>query len=201
MSILRVITMFGFLFLAACATREVTPSGLNLMSESVYQATVEKYSDTIEVYDGLNNTITIKGTILNSQVAMAQLDQNARLFLWDQTKFAEEKKKTEDNLKKEISIFVSFYTPTRKHDDLHKSKTLWKIFLDAEGRRFEGKATKIKLLTEEVRRLYWYHGRFTTPYTLTFQVPAALVERTTSKLTITGPVGSASLNFPALAAP
>lgn len=197
----RLLSLLGLLALAACATQEITPTGITLMSEGAYHSIVDEYSDSTERYSGLYNTISMRGTILNTKVSHAMLDQNARLFMWDQTKYNEELKKTDDNLKKEIQVHLSFYTPERKHDDLHKSKTLWKIFLDAGGRRFEGKAVKIKLLPAEIQGMYSYHNRFTTPYTVTFAVPAALVENKATKLTVTGPVGSAFLNFAALGAP
>jgi hypothetical protein len=197
-SFTRLIALSGLILVTACATEVVTPTGLTLMSESVYNSVIADYSDAIERYDGLYNIITMRGTILNSKVAHAQLDQNARHYMWDQTKYTEEKNKTDEGLKKELQVHLSFYTPDRKHDDLQKSKTLWKIFLDSEGRRYEGKAIKVKLLPAEIIGLYSYHDHFTTPYTLTFAVPAALVENKATKLTITGPVGSASLNFKGL---
>ena len=201
LSLTRLFVSFAFLGLAACASQEVTPTGLTLMSDGAYQDVVAEYTNSVEKYDGLYNTISMRGTILNSKVAHAQLDQNARHYMWDQTKYNEERAKTDESLKKEIQLHLSFFTPDRKQDDLHKSKTLWKIFLDCEGRRYEGKAVKVKLLPIEVMALYPYHNTFTTPYTITFAVPAALVENKPTKLTVTGPVGSASLSFPAIVTP
>lgn len=181
-----------------CASRETLPSGLNIMSESKYQSVVDEYSDSTERYSGLYNTITMRSTLVNSKVAQAQLDQNARIFLWDQNKFNEEATKTSQRLAKETEVFISFYTPTRKHDNLHRSKTLWKIFLDVNGKRYEGKASKIKLLLPEVQGLYAYHTTFATPYSVIFPVPVSQVEKFDSKLTVTGPIGTANVNFPAV---
>ena len=184
---------------ASCATRDTTSTGLNVMSESAYQSIVDEYSDSTERYSGLYNTITMRSTILNSKVAHAQLDQNARLFLWDKAKYDDESKKVDQKLNKESEIFLSFYTPTRKHDNLNRSKTLWKIFLDVDGKRYEGKATKIKLLTTELQSIYPYHNSFSTPYSLIFPVPMKTIEKSNAKLTITGPVGSANQNYPGMA--
>jgi hypothetical protein len=92
-------------------------------------------------------------------------------------------------------MFLSLYTPERKHDDLHKNKTLWKIFLDSQGRRYEGKAVKIKLLTNEIQAMYPEHTRFATPYLVTFPVSTKSVDGQPTKLTLTGTVSSVSLDF------
>ncbi len=195
----NVITTAIFAFgMMACATRDVTPTGLNVMSESAYQSIVDEFSDSTERYSGLHNTITMRSTLINSKVAHAQVDQNARLFLWDKAKYDEESAKAGQKVNKETEIFLSFYTPTRKHDNLHRSKTLWKIFLDVDGKRYEGKAVKIKLLTTEVQGLYPYHNNFSTPYMISFPVPVSKIEKTNIKLTITGPVGSATQSYPPL---
>lgn len=138
----------------------------------------------------------LTATILNSRVTTAQTDQMARLYIWDANKYTQEKVKADDKITKETEFFVSFFTPERKHDDLHKNQTLWKIFLDAGGKRYEGKVKKIKLLTEEIQGMYSYHNRFSTPYSVIFPIAARDIESLKDiKLTITGPVGSATLEF------
>lgn len=181
--------------LTACASAPENPHGLQLISESEFESVTENYTEKTQVYSGLYNIMDISATLVNTPVAKAQLDQNARLYQWDTAKMTTEKVKSDENLNKETDIFISFYTPERKHDDLHKNQTLWKIFLDANGKRYEGKVKKIKLLTDEIRGLYPYHNRFATPYTITFPISVHSVESSSAKLTITGPVGSASLEF------
>jgi hypothetical protein len=190
--------LLGLLFLTACATQEVTPTGLHLMTESQYEKTIDTYSDGTETYNGLYNAVNVRGTILNSRVALAEVDQDARLYQWDQNKYNEERQKALDKVNKSTEVFISFFTPERKHDDLQKFDSLWKVFLDVNGQRFEGKVTKIKLQTVEVQRLYAYHTRFSTPYLIEFPIAAKKIENLPAKLTITGPAGSAQLKFSAL---
>lgn len=183
------------LLLASCASSTITKNGLSVMSESNYQTLVDKWSDHIEDYNGLNNTVTIMATLLNPEMAMAQLDQNARVFQWDESTLNSEKQKVEKNLNQQTEIFVSFYSPERKWDDLSKSKTLWKIFLDVNGQRYEGKATKIKLLPREIQNLYHYHTSFASPYMISFPVSARQVDNKPARLIFTGAIGSIALNF------
>lgn len=187
--------LLSALFLVSCASSTVNKSGLSIISEDQYETIVDKWTDHIEDYNGLNNTVTIKATLLNPEAAIAQLDQNARVFQWDQITFDNEKKNLENRMTSQTEVFVSFYSPERKWDDLYKSKTLWKIFLDVDGQRYEGKATKIKLLPREIQSLYHYHTSFASPYTITFPVSARSLEGKSVRLTFTGAVGSVNLNF------
>lgn len=188
-----------FLFVG-CATTNSTSAALKLIPESDYQMVLESQTQRKQVYSGLYNIMDLTATLLTSKVVEAQTDQFARLYLWDENKYSQEKAKSQEKISKETEVFVSFFTPERKHDDLHKNQTLWKVFMDLSGngenKRVEGKTKKIKLLTEEIQGFYPYHNRFATPYTITFPIPMKQVESYTDvKLTITGPVGSATVNF------
>lgn len=184
-----------FLFLSACASYEVTPSGNTLRTTGNYMDVIEKYTDKTRRYSGFYNTMDMEATVINSSVAEAQLGQSSMLYQWDDKKFAEEKAKYEARLNKETEIFLSFFTPEKKNDDLFKENTIWKIFLDIDGKRFEGKAKKIKLQLAEIEGLYPYHNRFYTPYSVTFPIPMKSIEGKALKMTITGAVGSGELNF------
>lgn len=183
---------------SSCTTKPVEGMESNIISQSDYEKILEQNTKSIEKYNGLYNTANVSATLLRPSMVQTQLKQSARLYQWDPVKFQDELKKKTDQMAKTTEIFVSFYTPEKKHDDLNKSQTLWKIFLDVEGKRFEGKATKIKLLTNEVQGLYPYHTRFGTPYNITFPVSATSVGTNPAKLTITGTVDSISLDFQSL---
>lgn len=190
--------LLGLVFvslLSACASYEVTPSGRTLRTADEYMDILEQNSDKLRTYSGFYNVLDVEGLALNSKVAAAQLDQSTRLYQWTDSKFEEEKVKFEQRLSKQSEFFISFFTPERKNDDLFKADTVWRIFLDTDGRRFEGKATRIKVPLAEIQGLYPFHNRFATPYTFTFPVPMRSIEGKEMKVTITGPVGSGSLIF------
>lgn len=184
-----------FLLSACASTYEVTPAGHTIKTKDDYMEVIEKYSDQVRQYSGFYNTLDFQATLLNSTVAQAQLAQSSMLYQWDEKRFTEEKGKYENRLSKETEVFLSFYTPERKNDDLFKDSTIWKIFLDVDGRRYEGKAKKIKLQLAEIEGLYPYHNRFYTPYSVIFPVPVRSIEGKPMKMTITGAVGSGVLNF------
>lgn len=184
------------LFLAACAsTYEVTPAGRTLRTADEYTEVLTANSDKLRTYSGFYNVLDVEAVSVNSVVAQAYLEHNARLYQWTDAKFSEEKTKMEQRLSKQTEFFMSFFTPERKNDDLYKADTMWRIFLDVDGRRFEGKATRVKLPLAEIQAAYPFHNRFATPYMITFPVPMLSIEKKELKLTLTGAVGSGTLTF------
>lgn len=179
----------------SCASRLTVPTGIPEISVSDFESLIETKSKKLEMYEGLYNILTVEGTWLDSQITEASLSHSARLYQWNEQKYKEEKIKAISKHTESTEFFVSFFTPERKHNDLAQSKTLWKIFLDVNGQRYEGKATKVKLLLTEIRALYPYHNRWSTPYMVSFPVATSLVENKKAVLTLTGAVGSPQLHF------
>jgi hypothetical protein len=184
--------------MSSCVTPYQNPNLPSLIPQSEYNALSEKFSETKKIYDGFYETMEVQATILNTAVSHAQLDHKARIYQWTAEQYNSNKAELESSLSKETKIFFDFFVPERKHDDLNKAKTLWKVFLDAGGKRYEAKIEKLKTITADVQSLYPTHNRFFTPYMMTFPVPVSRIERDTSTLTITGPVGSTTLEFKAL---
>jgi hypothetical protein len=184
-----------FLLLTSCASQEVTPIQNSMKSTQNYAEVIDQYSEKVRTYSGFYNTMDIEGTILNSNVAKAQLDMQASIYQWDQKKSADEKAKFENRLSQETELFLSFFTPDKKNDDLSKNKTIWRFFLDLNGHRYEGKVTKIKLPLSEIQSLYPYHNRFYTPYSIKFPVSIRSIESKPIEVTLTGAVSAGALTF------
>ncbi len=196
MSLRLFLTLFLFLNMS-CSTYPERP-GMNLMSESQINNIIKKYSAGDSVYSGLYNALEVHATIHNTHVLQALADQNARVYQLDSMAYQQEKDKQSIDAQLQTGFFVSFFTPERKHDDLAKFKTIWKIFLDVNGRRFEGKAVKIKKQVADLQAFYPYHNRWSTAYKVTFPVPTREVENAKNQLTFTGPVGSLTLEIAAM---
>lgn len=168
---------------------------LTLIPEDDYYSYIRQNTDQKELYDGFMNILKVSATMHTSSVARAQLDQNARIYQWNPDQYSNEKAKIETDLSKSTKFFLSLFVPERKHDDLNKGTTKWKIFYDVGGRRYEGKATKVKILLSEAQTLYPHHTRWQTPYILTFPIPTSIAEAGPGKLTLTGPVTSVTLEY------
>lgn len=189
------LTLLFFFFISACASSQKNNSGVETISESQYKSQVESWSDKTKRYKGLHNTIEVGATLLSLPLLNNQLKYRAGLYQWDQTAYKEEEQKNLVQNSQRSQVFLSFYTPDRKMDDLSKNKSLWKIFLDVSGKRFEGKVEKINLPTTEINTFYPYHSRFSTAYLITFPVSLTEVSQGKVELTLTSTLDSATLRL------
>lgn len=194
-----ILLLTSVLIIAGCATTEVTPTGVKVITQFEYERVLSKFSETSTKYQGFYNTLQVEATLLTSVMSQAQLEQNARLFLWNQEKMSEETKKANEKLDKQTDVFLSFFTPERKNDNLNKTQTNWRVFLDVDGKRYEGKVTKIKSILSEIQGLYPYHTRFSTPYNIVFPVSVKSIEQKPIRFTVTGSVDFAVLEYKPLA--
>ena len=194
LNFLVVAALIGLLT-SSCATRLATPEGIPAVSISQYEQMVADKTVKKEVYDGLYNKLTVQATWLDSLLTEAMLSHNARLAQWPEQRYREERSNRIARHAENTEFFVSFYTPERKHSDLANSKTLWKIFLDVNGHRYEGKATKIKMLLSEIQAYYPHHNRWSVPYYVSFPVATSLVENKPAALIFTGALSTAEVNF------
>lgn len=186
---------FCFLISLGCAHRPNHPQ-LQLVSNSDYLSLVGANTKKEKVYEGFSNILDVRATLLTNEIQMAQLDQKARNFQWSPEQYTTEKQKLQEILAKETQIFISFFVPERKHDDLHKKNSQWKIFLDMDGKRYEGLAKRMKSILAETQSLYPHHTRWGTPYVLQFPVPTSAISAGKEiKLTMTGPVAATVLVF------
>jgi hypothetical protein len=167
----------------------------NLIPESDYYSLIEKQTRKKQLYDGVTNVLDMSATLLNDETSLAQVDHNARIYQYTQSQYNNEKGTAQSNLAKHTEIFLSFYIPDKKYDDLAKRSTKWKVFLDVAGQRYEPKIIKIKSQLAEVQSLYPNHTRWSTPYKLIFPVSTSVSENGKAKLTLTGPITSTQLEF------
>ncbi len=186
---------FFLIFEFSCATSLPMPAGVKELSPSDYENLITQKTKKVEIYQGLENKLTVSATRIDSEVTEGTLSHSARLAQWEEPKYKEERFKIVTKHTDRTEFFVSFYTPERKLADLANTKNLWKIYLDVNGQRYEGKATKMRQLLSEIQALYPYHNRWSTPFMVSFPVSTALTENKSAVMTLTGAVGSAQLKF------
>jgi hypothetical protein len=163
-----------------------------------YLQVIENFSRGETEYEGLYNQFTYKATIVNSAVRESMLLKEADYFKWDPSQLQIERDKAAEKMATATDVFISFYTPERKNDNLTDSKSIWRVYLDFNGKRYEGKPRKARKLFAEMATLFPYHTRWNTAYYIEFQVPTAEAEGGSSKLTVTGPLGIKEVEFPSI---
>jgi hypothetical protein len=184
-------------FGGACAhqslpvTDGVTPLERNEYNEIIRKATVKTTH-----YAGLYQTFQADMTILSSEVQTAILRQRAYFLQWDQKQFQSEREKMLQENSAYSKFFLRFFSPEHEYDDLHKGKTIWRVYLEMNNQRFEGKVKKMTEKFVELQTIFPHMDRFSTPYEITFNVPMATVERNDCKVILTSSLGNAQYAFP-----
>lgn len=182
-------------FLLSCASQPVADSPVESMPPNEYSALIRKYTRGTDQYQGFHQTFQADVTMLNTEVTAANVRKRAQFLGWDEGKYQEERERALQETNAYSKFFLRFFTPERDYDDLAKGKTIWKIYLDLDGRRFEGKARKSNVKLVETVALFPHMDRFSTAYEITFNVPMTTLERQSSHLIITSSLGSAEFQF------
>ncbi|MES2801566.1 MAG: hypothetical protein V4654_03660 [Bdellovibrionota bacterium] len=179
----------------SCVHRLPTPEGIKDISTSEYEDLVESKTKKTEVYDGLYNKLTVQTTRLDADMSENLVAYQAKLGQWSLEKYKEEKAKIIAKHSDGTEVFMSFFTPERKHDDLSSKRTTWKVYLEVSGQRYEGKITKIKALQLDLESIYPHHNRWSSPYSVVFPVSTPSTDGKPVTITVTGPLATTQLVY------
>lgn len=195
----NIVVFTALLALVGCASNGSSPlrspSNPEIRVPRNHVEVIEANSSGDSDFSGLYNTFEIKATILNSQVRDALTARQAEYYQWDHAQTDSDRDRQLQENSSEADVFMSFSTPIRKNDNLADKKTIWRVFLEADGHRYQGTVKKDRRLLTEIQALFPYHTRWNTPYLLSFPVSMSAIESNLIKLTITGPAGSRTLEF------
>lgn len=183
--------------LTACATNPATQSKFP-HDQGDYEDLMLKYSDDREHIEGLENVFSIHATAMNSQIQQAQINKKAHDYQWTDEQYRKERNNIVDLEQKQAQVFLSFYTSKRKHDDLTLQSSIWKVYLDIEGKRYTGNIMKYNGVVEHTKSFFPNYTKFATPYIINFPLPTDQLNKFDSKLTITGPLGTETVEFKSL---
>lgn len=181
-------------FFVACATTHMTPS-------DDYNSNVEEFSAGDIQYDGAYNNFDYRATVMNEQMQRIYINKKAEMYLWSDEKKLVELNNLQSKNGERTQIFLSFYTPNRWDDNLSSSKSIWAVYLHNGNTRYEGRVTKNRDSRTELNALYPYHGRFASAYNVDFPLAVSQLDLYNLKVTITGPLGSKTVEFPKKASP
>jgi hypothetical protein len=166
------------------------------MSGYEYASLIKKHTTRTNQYSGFYQTFQADMTILTTEVQSAALKQRGQFLQWDQRQFQSERDKMVQEAAAYSKFFLRFYSPEHDYDDLNKGKTIWKVYLDYNGSRFEGKVKKLTEKYVELQTIYPYLDRFSTPYEIQFNVPMTTIENGDCKVVLTSSLGTAEFHFP-----
>lgn len=146
-------------------------------------------------YDGFFEVYELHALMMNSEIQNMILQRQGHFMQWDQARLREEKERISQTMSNQTRVVMSFFTPDFQYDDLAKSNSVWRVFLESKGKRYEGKVKKITTKLAELRDLFPFHNRFSTAYEITFPVSGLAVEQGPASLTITSTLGTSILKL------
>lgn len=193
-----VATVAFFAGISGCVQNPVVnPSQVEGLSKKDYAELMSRHTQSTNQYAGFDQTFQADTIILDSEVQTAMLRQRAVFKGWDQAHYQTEREKSQQESSAYSKYAIRLFAPEKDYDDLDKAKTIWKVYLEYGGSRFEGKARKMTEKLVELMTLFPTMDRFSTLYEITFNVPMNTVEQGPSKLILTSSLGTAEFKFPA----
>ncbi|MGE0762743.1 MAG: hypothetical protein AB7N80_05645 [Bdellovibrionales bacterium] len=194
--ILRLVLIGATLWLTACASAptSTTPGSI---SEEDYIKQIQSKTQNTSQYDGFYQTFQASATLLTTDMTMASLARRADMQRWDSSKLQKERDRSFQEMAADTKFIVRLFTPEHQYNDLHQPASTWKVYLEHEGKRYEGKAKKLTEKFMEVRHLYPYADRFSNFYEVTFKLPTTSAETSSVKFILTGPLGTAEFTYSA----
>lgn len=179
----------------SCVHEPTAINGIAVISDSDYRNLYDSKTKRTEVYSGLYNKLVLSATRLDKEMLEGILAKRLKAYQWDNETFQKQKTELMNTTLNKSQFFLSFYTPDRKYDNLSTKTSSWKVFIEVDGARYEGTATKIKMLQSDIEMIYPTHTRWATAYQLEFPVSLSMIENKPVALTITGSEGNATIKF------
>jgi hypothetical protein len=191
------IAVFSVCTFSGCKSETIQTSGaIAPLPDDQYAALVEKYTARTSRYAGFYATFQADLTMMSNEFKAAELKQRGAFMMWDERQYQQEREKAVQEAAAYAKFFMRFYSPEKDYDDFVKGNSIWKVYLDYNGTRFEGKVKKIPSKLIELQTLYPYFDRFSTPYEITFPVPMSTIETGTFKVVLSSSLGKAEFLFP-----
>ena len=169
--------------------------GTSAYEDEQYYSLEKSLTRSTDQYSGIYQTFQADFTFENTALSTAMVAKRARFLQWDAQKAQKERDRSFQELSTESKFFLRFYTPDSDWDDLSLGTSIWKIYLDVNGSRYEGKATKMSEKLVELHDLFPKMDRFSTPYLVTFPLPSSGLENTHFTITLTSAAGKAVFSF------
>jgi hypothetical protein len=182
-------TLIFLLVLTSCSTHPHSEG------RSDYIRKIDAASAGDKQFSGLYDNFEFRATLLTPSVAQLIHRRKSQIYEWDQFQQQEHLDKQQAELYPKTRVWMSFFTPSNKDDNLDKKDSIWKTYLVVDGKRYEGQVTRSKQSLSEAQALFDYHNRWATIYLLDFPLPSSQVESAVVQLIITGPLGRREVFF------
>lgn len=185
---------FFALILFACSS---TPKEIKIKkTRQVHSNLVQANTQSAQKYKGIYNIFRIHMTLLKPEVRRTENDLLAVTYQWSQDEIEDQNQKTNNEMNTKTKVYISFYTPVAKDNDLSRGKqSIWKVYLEYNGTQYPAHIETDKHKYTYISQLYPHHTTFDKAYIATFDIPTSTVSNGDVKLVLTGVKGATSFNF------
>jgi hypothetical protein len=167
----------------------------DVISEDDFFRILKNNTRSVKAYNGLDNVFQFKATVMTKEVLEAQARRNSFYYQWSPEYLRQVLDEEITKSAKSTRVFVSFFTPDVKHNDLNRAKSMWEMYLSFSGARFSGKATKLTDPTAKIQAIFPSHDGWSIPYVVEFSSSTSQVSEVPTDFVITGSLGSGKVTF------
>ena len=109
-----------FILMLGCTSMDRSTS-----TDKEYYSSINQFTDRSEYYSGFMNVFQMQGTVLNSKILKGQVEKKAQSFNWAEDQKNQELAKVDTSLRTETVVFLSFFSPENKVNNLDSPSTIW----------------------------------------------------------------------------
>lgn len=194
---------FTFLFFIAltsvsCSTPAKNPhleKIFKYIPDTEYLKIVDQFTQNDKKYNGFYNTYEVGVTIFNTTMTEALLQREGYYMQWNESQALSEREKALQKMTSSSEFYITLYTPEPSHNDMNKANSMWKVYLEYEGQRYEGQITKFKKNLIQSQHLFPHHTRFNTSYIATFNIPMSRIENGKVSIVLSSSLGNSTFVF------
>ena len=163
--------------------------------DAEYKKIMEQYTHNDKQYSGFYNEYDVSVSMIGTVITEALLQREGYYMQWDSAKAQNEREKAMQKLSSTSEFFISMFTPKAGHNDLHKGASMWKVVLEVNGQRYEGKVRKFNKNLVQTQNLFPHHTRFNKAYIASFNIPMTSIELGKSVIILTSSLGNSTFRF------
>lgn len=187
----------NLIFLSGCGVFQKSELSKDADGDGIseYKRILKLYTRSDSRYSGFYQSYELTGTLLTREVNRLILQKKAVYHQWDAKTLSSEREKSLEKMTNQTSFFFSLYTPERDYNDLNKANSIWRVYLEMGGRRYQGKVTKRNDKPVDLTTLFAYHTRWSVPYQVDFEIPTETAERNPIRISFASSLGTSNFDF------
>lgn len=177
---------FSLLLLISCSSAEIKDEKSTKVAYQNYNKILDKHTVDDEQYSGFSNIFQYKASFLTEELLAGQVEIQRIAYQWDSNEYRKANIAMNESITNKSIIFLSFFTPNNKYNDLDQPASIWRAYLEVNGQRYSAKVRKISKKYPRIKSLYPYHSPWSKAYSLEFPIGANNLSVESVKLIITG---------------